>query len=410
MTPASPPATDARLRAYAQLVVGAGVRLREGQELLVHGDLEHAGLVRAIVEEAYRAGARYVDVLYNDPWLRATRVSEGPDDVLGWTPPWMVARLQRAIDERAAVIGISGGSDADVFAGLDPGRLARARFVDFDKLWLTAVMERGLSWTLIAGATTRWAREVFGEPDVERLSEALAQALRLDDPDPAGAWQRRLDELDARAAAMTARGFDRLRYRGPGTELDVGLIEGARWLAGRGTTVHGQVHAANLPTEEVFTSPHRLRADGVVRSTLPLALRGALVEGLELRLAAGEIVEVRARAGEDVVRAELATDDGARRLGELALVDDSSRVGATGVTFRNTLLDENAASHIAWGQGFSWVLGGDASGDLAEHGVNDSAIHTDFMIGSPEVDVDGIEPGGTAVPVLRDGRWCDVSA
>jgi aminopeptidase len=406
MTSASP-TDDARLRAYAQLVIGAGVRLREGQELLVHAHLDHAPLARAIATEGYRAGARYVDVLYSDPWLRGARVADGPDDVLGWTPPWMVARLQRAIDDGAAVVGISAGSDADVFRGLDQARLARARFVDFERVWQTGVMEREMAWTLIAGATPRWAQEVFGEPDVDRLWDALAQALRLDEPDPAGAWQRRLDELDARARAMTERRFDRLRYRGPGTDLEVGLIAGARWLAGRAHTRDGHAHAANLPTEEVFTSPHRLRADGVVRSTLPLALRGALVEGLELRFAGGEIVEVRAREGEDVVRGELATDDGARRLGELALVDDSSRVGATGVTFRNTLLDENAASHIAWGQGFSWVLGEDPPADPAEHGVNDSAIHTDFMIGSPEIEVDGIDARGAALPLLRGGRWCD---
>ena len=183
-----------------------------------------------------------------------------------------------------------------------------------------------------------------------RLWDAFAHALRLDEPDPPAAWQQRLDELQARARELTERGFTALRYRGPGTDLEVGLIEGARWMAGRERTVHGQVHAPNLPTEEVFTSPHRERAEGTVRSTMPLALRGTLVEGLELRVAGGEIVEARASRGEDALRAELAIDDGARRFGEVALVDASSRVGETGVTFNNTLFDENAAAHIAWGR------------------------------------------------------------
>jgi aminopeptidase len=398
-------AVNARLRAYARLLVRAGVNLAEGQELLVHAQIEHAAFVRAIAEEAYAAGGGYVDVVYADRWVQRAFVEAAPDDMLGWTPPWMVARLERAIDEGAAVIGVSADSGADVFAGLDGDRLARARFRDFDRAWMGGVMGRKLAWTLVAHPTEGWAREALGEPDVERLWEAFALALRLDLPDPAEAWRTRLDELEARAAVLTERGFAALRYRGPGTDFEIGLIEGARWMAGRERTVHGQVHAPNLPTEEVFTSPHRERAEGTIRSTMPLALRGTLVEGLELRVEGGRIVEARASRGEDALNAELDTDDGARRFGEVALVDSTSRVGQTGVTFKNTLFDENAAAHIAWGHAIPWALDHLPPEQHEAAGLNDSATHTDFMVGGPDVEIDGVEPGGAEVAILRGGEW-----
>jgi aminopeptidase len=394
-----------RLRAYARLLVHTGVNLAEGQELFVHAQHEHAPFARAIAEEAYAAGARFVDVAYSDRWVHRAFVATAPDEMLGWTPPWMVARLERAIDIGAAVIGISADSGAEVFEGLDGDRLARARFREFELTWIDGVMGRKLAWSLVAYPTEGWAREALGEPDVDRLWDAFAHVLRLDEPDPAAAWQQRLDELVARAQELTERNFTALRYRGPGTDLEVGLIEGARWMAGRERTLHGQVHAPNLPTEEVFTCPHRSRAEGTVRSTMPLALRGTLVEGLELRVAGGEIVEARATRGEDALRAELATDDGARRFGEVALVDASSRVAETGVTFNNTLFDENAAAHIAWGRAIPRTLEHLPADQHAEAGLNESATHTDFMVGSPEVEIDGVQPGGAAVALLRDGVW-----
>jgi aminopeptidase len=397
--------TDDRLRAYARLLVHAGVNLAEGQELLVNGQIEHAPLVRAIAEEAYAAGARFVDVSYGDRRVHRGLVEYADDDVLGWTPPWMVERIKRAAEIGAAVIGISADSGAEIFEGLDEQRLARSRFRDFDRAWLDGVMGRKVAWTLVAYPTESWAREAVGKPDVDALWDAVAHALRLDEPDPAAAWKVRLDELEARAQALTERAFTALRYRGPGTDLEVGLIEGARWLAARERTVNGQVHAPNLPTEEVFTSPHRLRAEGTVRSTMPLALHGTLVEDLELRLSGGEIVEVRASRGEEAVRTDIALDDGARRLGEVALVDATSRVGDTGVVFRNTLYDENAAAHIAWGSAIPWAVDDLPAEEHESAGLNDSATHTDFMVGSPDVEIDGVEPGGATVPLLRDGVW-----
>jgi aminopeptidase len=402
---ASSDSADARMRAFARLLVRSGVNLNEGQELLLHAQHEHAPFVRAIAREAYAAGARFVDVAYADRWVQRAFVESASDDMLGWTPPWMVARLQRAIEVGAAIIGVSADSGAEVYEGLDGERLARARFRDFDRVWMEGIMGRRLAWSLVAYPTKGWAREALGEPDVDRLWDAFAHALRLDEPDPAAAWDARLNELQTRASELTERAFTALRYRGPGTDLEVGLLEGGRWLAGRERTVHGQVHAPNLPTEEVFTSPHRERAEGTVRSTMPLALHGTIIEGLELRVAGGEIVEARATRGEDALRTELALDDGARRFGEVALVDASSRVGETGVIFNNTLFDENAAAHIAWGNALPWALDDIPADQHLAAGLNQSATHTDFMVGSPEVEIDGVEPGGAAVALLREGIW-----
>ena len=402
---ASIDSADARMRAFARLLVRTGVNLNEGQELLLHAQHEHAPFVRAIAREAYAAGARFVDVSYADRWVQRAFVETAPDEMLGWTPPWMVARLERAIEVGAAIIGVSADSGAEVYEGLDGERLARARFRDFDRVWMEGIMGRRLAWSLVAYPTEGWAREALGEPDVDRLWDAFGHALRLDEPDPAAAWAARLDDLQARARELTERAFTALRYRGPGTDLEVGLLEGGRWLAGRERTVHGQVHAPNLPTEEVFTSPHRARAEGRVRSTMPLALHGTIIEGLELRVAGGEIVEARATRGEDALRTELALDDGARRFGEVALVDASSRVGETGVIFNNTLFDENAAAHIAWGNALPWALDDVPADQHLAAGLNQSATHTDFMVGSPEVEIDGVEPGGAAVPLLREGIW-----
>jgi aminopeptidase len=393
------------LRAYARLVVRAGVNLADGQELLIEAQLDHAPLVRAIAEEAYASGARFVDVRYSDPYVRRALAINGAEDALGWTPPWMVARLERAAELGAAIVGISDSSYSDVFADVDGQRLGAARMRDFERTWLRVVTQGEVAWSLIAFPTERWAREALGEPDVDRLWDAVAHALRLHEADPAAAWETRLDELDARARTLTERGLHAVRYRGPGTELEVGLIEGARWIAGREATTGGREFVANLPTEEVFTTPHRLRAEGTVRSSMPLSLRGKVIEGLELRFAGGEIVEARAERGEDVLQAEIGTDDGARRLGEVALVDDSSRVGETGVVFRNTLFDENAASHIALGSGIGWAVDHLDGGTPEELGVNDSATHVDFMVGSPELEIDGVEAGGTTVPLVREGRW-----
>ena len=396
---------NSRLESYARLVVRTGVNLQSGQILLVEADVEHTALARAIADEAYAAGAAYVDMNYRDPFVRRAQIAAAPDESLEFTPTWMTERVHRAATDGAALIGISSGSNQEVYEGLDLARVGRARHAEAEREWLKAVTNREISWALIACPTERWAREALGEPDVERLWDAVAHALRLDEPDPAAAWEARLNELDERTRMLDERAFERLRYRGPGTDLSVALIPGAKWMAGRDTTRHGQAHVANLPTEEVFTSPHKDSAEGTVRSSLPLALRGGIVEGLELTFSGGVCTDIRAEKGADLVRADMDIDEGGRRIGEVALVDSSSRVGETGIVFNNTLFDENAAAHIAWGDGISWTLGDRSVEQAHAVGMNESDTHTDFMVGSADLEIDGVADDGTEVPILRDGRW-----
>jgi aminopeptidase len=399
------PGVNSRLEKYAQLVVRTGINVRAGQLVLVEADVEHTPLVRAIAEEAYAAGARYVDVNYRDPWVRRAQIAGGPDESLEFTPEWMSDRVNRAAADGAALIGISSGSNQDVYEGLDLARVGRARHAEAERAWLKAVTNREVSWALIGCPTERWAQEALGEPDIERLWDAVAHTLRLDEADPAAAWDERLNQLDERTRILDERAFTGLRYRGPGTDLSVGLIPEAQWMAGRDTTRQGQAHVANLPTEEVFTSPHRDRTQGTVRSSMPLALRGGVVEGLELTFKDGVCTDIRAERGADLVIADMDIDAGGRRIGEVALVDRSSRVGETGVVFKNTLFDENAAAHIAWGDGISWTLGDRSVEDAHAAGMNESDTHTDFMVGCDELEIDGVAADGTAVPILREGAW-----
>jgi aminopeptidase len=399
------PQVNSRLEKYAQLVVRTGANVQSGQTLLVEAQLEHADLVRAIADEAYRCGAAYVDVMIRDPWVRRSLVEHGPDDSLEFTPNWMTERVRKAAADGAALIGISSGSHQEVYAGLDLARVGRARHADAEREWLKAVTNRDIAWSLIACPSEAWAHEALGEPDVEKLWDAVAHALRLDEDDPAAAWTARLNELDERTRMLDERAFAGLRYRGPGTDFSVDLIPGAKWMAGRDTTRHGQPHVANLPTEEVFTSPHRDSANGTISSSLPLALRGGIVEGLQLTFKDGVCVDIQAQKGADLVRADMDIDEGGRRVGEVALVDRSSRVGETGVVFNNTLFDENAAAHVAWGDGISWVLGDRSLEDAHAAGMNESDTHTDFMVGRAELEVDGVTADGELVPILRDAAW-----
>ena len=242
---------------------------------------------------------------------------------------------------------------------------------------------------------------MFGEPDVERLWEAVGVCTRLDEADPIDAWRAHMDRLDRRAHALNALELDRLTYRGPGTELEIGLLERSRFGSALFRTVDGRAFVANMPTEEVFATPDARRAEGVVTSTKPLTLAGDVVEGLQVTFEGGRIVDVQAKRGADVVRGELSTDENASRLGEVALVDGTSRVGLTGLVYFDTLYDENATSHIAYGA----AVAQGHEGDEPDEGINVATVHTDFMIGGPEVDVDGVTRNGRTVPLLRDDVW-----
>jgi aminopeptidase len=392
-----------RIDRLARLAVEVGANVQPDQVVVLMAAPGMEDAYRAIADHAYRRGARFVDLVIWDGHLKRSRLRHAPEETLGWMPPWYGDRTLAYGEHHAARIALVPFIDPDLLSDVDPVRAGKDPLPLIPEVG-KIVNDRTTNWTILPYSTPGWARTVHpGLPDeeaVERLWQELERVCRLDEPDPAAAWVERGGQLRAAAAKLNQLRLDALHFEGPGTDLLVGLLAGSVWTGAWMETVDGVRHMPNIPTEEVATAPDPTRVEGVVTATKPLSAAGPLVEGLRVRFENGRAVEIDADSNAMFLRGRAATDEGASRLGEVALVDREGRIGRTGTIFRNTLLDENAASHIALGNAYAVT----AEPEYRDR-INTSAIHIDFMIGSDEVAATGITRDGARVPVLRGGNW-----
>jgi aminopeptidase len=394
------------LERYAELIVDCGANVQPDQVVAVEAPPEAAPLVHRIARRAYERGARYVDVAYFDPQVKRIRAETAAEDSLAWVPPWLGRRILDLGELDAARIVLTPIVPPGLLDGIDPVRAGRDLLPRVREVF-KVVDDRSVAWTISPFPTEAWAHVVFPELEpaaaVDALWRDIEHVCRLDEPDPVEAWRRRIAEIWQAASRLDELGLDALRFVGPGTDLTVGLLPSSRFAkeGGGSTTRTGIHHLPNLPTEELFTTPDPERTEGVVTATKPLDVSGSTVTGLRIRFEAGRAVEIEADENAEALRQRCATDDGAARLGEVALVDGKSRIGRLGRTFFNTLLDENAASHVALGDAYAAPVADPA--DLPR--INESEIHVDFMIGSGEVTVSGVTRDGDEVPLLVGGVW-----
>ncbi len=388
----------------AELAVSFGANVQPGQIVTVSSEPGKEQLSRAIAEAAYDRGAKFVDLTVFDPYVKRARALHADPDTLEFVPPWYGERMLELGEHRCARIGLSGPAAPHVMDGVDPALLGKDKLPGIAES-SKVLVDRTTNWTIVPCPTPGWAELVHPdlEPEaaLERLWAEIGTVCRLDEPDPVAAWRGRMGRLAEITGKLNDLGLDELRFEGPGTSLTVGLFASSQWVSGQLTTVDGIVHSPNIPTEEVFVTPDPERTHGEVRSTKPLFTSSVLIQGLRVRFEDGRAVEIDADYGADTLRTLSATDAGGARLGEVALVDNESRVGSLGTVFYDTLLDENTASHIALGQGLSFALEDEA--DIRR--MNDSEIHVDFMIGSEQVDVTGVMRDGREVALLRGGAW-----
>jgi len=402
-----------KLDRLAETAVKVGLRLQPGQDLFLTAPVAALPLARAIVAEAYKAGAGLVTPILADEEITLARFRFGPDASFDRAPGWLYDGVAKAFAANTARLAIVG-EDPMLLANEDPAKVARASKAN--SIAYQPALEKiagfDINWNLVAYPTDSWAKRVFpGETDdvaVGRLAEAIFSASRVDNDDPVAAWTSHNAALGRRTEWLNARKFHALHYSGPGTDLTIGLADGHAWQGGAATAKNGITCNPNIPTEEVFTTPHARRVEGRVVSTKPLSYQGSLIDGIAVRFEAGRIVEAKAARGEDVLKKVLDSDDGARRLGEVALVPHSSPISKSGLLFFNTLFDENAACHIALGQCYAkCFIDGDklTADEIVARGGNKSMTHIDWMIGSDRIDIDGVDADGGRTPVFRRGEW-----
>jgi aminopeptidase len=404
---------EQKLDQLARVAIEVGLGLNSGQELVMTAPLEAVPLARRITEQAYRAGASLVTTLYTDDEAALMRYRFAPDAAFDRAAGWLYDGMGSAFKSGAARLAITGANPL-LLSNEDPARVGRANRA-VSKAYrpaLELITRHEINWTIVASATPAWAAAMF--PDaapsraMDQLWEAIFATSRINVDDPVANWKAHDAELHRRAAFMNEKRYAALQYRGPDTDFRLGLADDHLWLGGGTTAGNGRYCIPNMPTEEIFTTPHKDRAEGTVTATKPLSYQGTMIEGIQVRFEKGRIVEARATRGQEVLQKLIDTDDGAGRLGEVALVPHSSPIASSGLLFFNTLFDENAASHIALGQAYTSCLrDGDklSPQELAAKGANDSLIHVDWMIGSEKLDIDGITAAGTAEPLMRGGEW-----
>ncbi|MET4634194.1 aminopeptidase [Kaistia defluvii] len=404
---------EQKLDRLGEVAVRVGLGLQPGQELVMTASLDALPLVRRITEHAYKAGASLVTTLFSDEEATLMRYRHAPDGSFDVASGWLYDGMASAFRNGAARLAIAG-ENPSLLAGQDPDKVSRANRAR-SKAYMPAlelIAGFDINWTIASFASPAWAKAVFPneteEVAVAKLWDAIFAASRVDLVDPVAAWGEHNKALHARTKLLNDKRYSALRFVGPGTDLTVGLADDHEWEGGASTAKNGIVCNPNIPSEEVFTTPHKNRVSGHVTSTKPLSYQGTLIEDIQVRFEEGRIVDATARKGSDVLSKVLDTDEGARRLGEVALVPDSSPISASGLLFYNTLFDENAACHIALGQAYAkCIRGGDTMSqeDLAARGANKSLIHIDWMIGSRHIDIDGIGQDGKVEPIMRQGEW-----
>jgi aminopeptidase len=404
---------DASLDRYADLALQVGLGLLPDQPLLIRTSIEGAPLARRVARRAYQQGSGKVSVLYADSEVTRAELRHARDEVLRDYPAWKALAINDTMPSGTAVLSITA-ADPDVFADEEPHRVSMQQNAARSHLkpFYEGIGGHGTNWCIVGMPVPAWAEKVFPDESsdeaLRKLWGSVLASVRVDHDDPVAAWTRHIDELEALAASLDDHRFEALHFRGPGTDLRLGLADEHVWNGASSKAATGATFVANLPTEEIFTAPHRDRVDGIVRATKPLSYAGKIIDGFSLRFEGGKVVEARAERGEDILHELLDTDEGARRLGEVALVSASGPIAKRNHLFFDTLYDENAASHVALGRAYRFTVRNGASmtvEEVAKHGANDSLTHVDFMIGSPELDVDGVRGAGDTVPVMRAGEF-----
>lgn len=404
---------EEKLDRYADVILRVGLNLQPGQKLMILAYYDTAPLVRAVAKQAYQSGCPYVTVFWNDEQLGLIRLQNAPKDSFAEYPSWIMAGIAEQLRAGEAYLQIAARTP-DLYSDEDPHALSQIG----KSLWaaykpVLDLQEESLTnWSLVSYITPGWARKVFPDETetraVEKLWDVIYELSRMNNTDPVAAWGQHMDELSERCTFLNEKQYSKLTYSAPGTDLMIGLPNDHLWVGGSVQTQSGITYNPNIPTEEIYTLPHRDRIEGVVSSSRPLSYQGSMIEDIRLEFSNGKVIQASASNGEEILEGILTTDEGSRRLGEIALVPHSSPISATGLVFYHTLFDENAANHLALGSAYrSCLTNGDrmSSREFAESGGNESEAHVDFMIGSGEMDIDGVLPSGEIEPVMRSGEW-----